>query len=48
MLNFDGTGSLKRGRIIGRDLGHCRESGVCKICSRNAETNERHNKPSSE
>ncbi len=25
MPNFDGTGPLKRGRIIGRGMGHCRQ-----------------------
>ena len=25
MPNFDGTGPLKRGRIIGRGLGPCRQ-----------------------
>ena len=24
MPNFDGTGPLKRGRIIGRGMGHCK------------------------
>jgi hypothetical protein len=25
MPNFDGTGPLKRGRVIGRDLGPCKK-----------------------
>ncbi|HOX35558.1 MAG TPA: DUF5320 family protein [Methanoregulaceae archaeon] len=30
MPNYDGTGPLKRGRLIGRGRGPCRQSpGVC-------------------
>jgi hypothetical protein len=30
MPDFDGTGPLKRGRVIGRGLGPCKKSaGVC-------------------
>ena len=34
MPNFDRTGPLKRGRIIGRGLGPCRNCG--EGCARNA------------
>jgi hypothetical protein len=40
MPNFDGTGPLKRGRIIGRGLGPCRNRTACNSCSRNPETTE--------
>jgi hypothetical protein len=36
MPNFDGTGPLKRGRIIGRGLGHCANGTICETCSRKA------------
>jgi len=35
MPNFDGTGPLKRGRVIGRGLGPCRQS--TEGCTRKAE-----------
>ncbi len=36
MPNFDGTGPLKRGRIIGRGLGHCTKGTICDTCGRKA------------
>jgi hypothetical protein len=35
MPNFDGTGPLKRGQVIGRGLGPCRNCG--EGCSRKAD-----------
>lgn len=34
MPNFDGTGPLKRGRAIGRELGHYKKSEDCGSCER--------------
>ena len=34
MPNFDGAGPLKRGRIIGRELGHCKKDEECSLCQR--------------
>jgi Family of unknown function (DUF5320) len=48
MPNFDGTGPLKRGRVIGRGLGACKKSTVCNVCNRNAETNNNDEKPATE
>jgi len=45
MPNFDGTGPLKRGRIIGRGLGPCRNSTDCDSCSRNPETTDTPKRP---
>jgi len=45
MPNFDGTGPLKRGRIIGRGLGPCRKSTICDAWSRNAEPYNTEEKP---
>ena len=38
MPNFDGTGSLKRGRVIGRGLGPCKH--CTETCMRKAEDRE--------
>jgi hypothetical protein len=38
MPNFDGTGPLKRGRIIGRGLGPCKQ--CIENCTRKAEDRE--------
>ncbi len=35
MPNFDGTGPLKRGRVIGRGLGACKKD--TEDCSQDAE-----------
>jgi hypothetical protein len=35
MPNFDGTGPLKRGRIIGRGLGLCKKCSVGSECQKN-------------
>ncbi|MGA2914386.1 MAG: DUF5320 domain-containing protein [Methanoregula sp.] len=35
MPNFDGTGPLKRGRVIGRGLGPCRQ--CTESCTRKTE-----------
>ena len=35
MPNFDGTGPLKRGRVIGRGQGPCRNCAEC--CTRKGE-----------
>ena len=41
MPNFDGNGPLKRGRVIGRGLGHCNRNA--DPCSRkNTELETRH------
>jgi len=34
MPNFDGTGPLKRGRVIGRELWHCKKEEECSPCQR--------------
>ncbi len=34
MPNFDGTGPLKRGRVIGRGLGPCKKNEACIACDR--------------
>jgi hypothetical protein len=34
MPNFDGTGPLKRGRIIGRGLGPCGKNPDCSACDK--------------
>ena len=34
MPNFDGTGPLKRGRVMGRGLGHCTKDDACSACQR--------------
>jgi hypothetical protein len=39
MPNYDGTGPLKRGRVIGRGLGPCKK--CTEICTRKAEDRER-------
>jgi hypothetical protein len=38
MPNFDGTGPLKRGRVIGRELGPCKQ--CTESCMRKAEDRE--------
>jgi hypothetical protein len=38
MPNFDGTGPLKRGRVIGRELGPCKH--CTEGCTRKAEDRE--------
>ena len=38
MPNFDGTGPLKRGRVIGRGLGPCKQ--CTEGCTRKAEDRE--------
>ena len=38
MPNFDGTGPLKRGRVIGRGLGPCKK--CTEGCARKAENRE--------
>jgi len=35
MPNFDGTGPLKRGRIIGRGLGTCKKCSNGSECRKN-------------
>jgi hypothetical protein len=34
MPNFDGAGPLKRGRVIGRELGHCKKDEEFSTCER--------------
>ena len=34
MPNFDGTGPLKRGRVIGRGMGPCNKGNNCSVCQR--------------
>ena len=34
MPNFDGTGPLKRGRLIGRGMGPCAKGTQCEACTR--------------
>jgi len=34
MPDFDGAGPLKRGRAIGRELGHCKKDEKCSTCQR--------------
>jgi hypothetical protein len=34
MPNFDGTGPLKRGRVIGRGMGPCKKGNDCSVCQR--------------
>jgi hypothetical protein len=48
MPNFDGTGPLKRGRIIGRGLGPCKKSPGCDTCIRNAEMDNAEKKTADE
>jgi len=38
MPNYDGTGPLKRGRVIGRGLGACRNGS--EDCTQNAGKSE--------
>ena len=34
MPNFDGTGPLKRGRVIGRGMGAYQKGDDCSVCQR--------------
>ena len=34
MPDFDGAGPLKRGRVIGRELGHCKNDEEYSLCQR--------------
>ena len=34
MPNFDGTGPLKRGRVIGTGMGPCKKGDDCSVCQR--------------
>ena len=34
MPDYDGTGPLKRGRVIGRELGHCKKDEKSSPCQR--------------
>ncbi|MGD1004831.1 MAG: DUF5320 domain-containing protein [Methanoregulaceae archaeon] len=39
MPNFDGTGPLKRGRIVGRGLGPCKNgTNECRRHTQNADS----------
>lgn len=43
MPDFDGTGPLKRGRVIGRGLGPCRKQDIfsaCKDCKSSEAANQ--------
>ena len=47
MPNFDGAGPLKRGRVIGRELGHCRKDAESSPCQRKDAPADAKEKPDS-
>ncbi|MEI7648252.1 MAG: DUF5320 domain-containing protein [Methanomicrobiales archaeon] len=47
MPDFDGAGPLKRGRAIGRGLGHCTKGNECSVCPRKDAPPDAKEKPDS-
>ena len=45
MPDFDGTGPLKRGRVIGRGRGACKKDDECSACQRKDAPEDEKEKP---